>query len=232
MTTSSIGKKNIASLIAIAFACSSLTGCQGTPFGGLSMPGWGNATRVQPPATGSFQAPGNYNGGVGTTGSLPAPVTTTITTPPGGVPAIGPMQGGIRTSQMSTSPPQWVNTIANAQNQLQSASQNARTAVQQGADQLNSRVEQASARVDRFGQGVVQAGQILNEAATTPLIASPSNLTDRSFAPNADGIPGTNGYGAASPTGATMQGSPSTLGVPTTSSPVDPNAQWRSPTSR
>ncbi len=211
-------KRPSITIVFIAGIASTMVGCQSSPFNGFSFPNWGAPTKVTAPSTGSFQAPGSYNGSVGTGSSSSTAPTTTILTPAGGIPPNGPMQNGFRTSQLPNTTSPLVGSITNAQNQLQNATINTRNTVQQGADQLNNRVEQASARIDRFSQGVVQASQILSEAATLPVTPNTTGVyADRSFAPSAEGIPGTNGYGA---TGASYS-------VPVTTN--DPNAQWRSP---
>jgi hypothetical protein len=182
-------KKNIAcSLLLIA-----LSGCQGALPGinGLSQPG-----RVPPPATGSYQVPGTYSGATGPAGpSAPRPAGQSAPTV-GAMPTGGPM----------------VDPVASAQNQLKQATDSARAAVMQSTQSIQNQVEQAGARADRIGAGVVQASQILNDAAHGTLPPVP---------------PGSPGF--ASPNAAGMSGSVSDRDTETA---ADPNAQWRKPTPR
>jgi hypothetical protein len=135
------------SSLSFVVVLAALTGCQGTFPGinGLSQPG-----RVPPPATGSYQIPGAYSGAPG---APPADPSKSVSSTPGAP---------------------WVDQVAAAQNQLKQATDNARAAVLQSTQQIQSQVEQASARADRFGAGVVQASQVLNEAAQAPPPPPPS----------------------------------------------------------
>lgn len=191
-----------AKTIALAVLVSSFAGCQGTPtfqnpFGGLGtgLQGLTTPSRVPPPATGSFQVPGSYNN---TTNGAPTTTSSGINNPA----TRGAAPGTMTTGQFQPPSAILANNIAAAQAQLQSVTDNTRNAVQQTAGQINSRVEQASARIDRFGNGVVQASNILSEAA------QPANYTaDVSMPPT------------STPTAA---GRISDV-------PADPNAAWRRP---
>jgi hypothetical protein len=99
-----------------------------------------------------------------------------------------------------------VDQVAAAQNQLKQATDEARAAVIQSTQNLQGQVEQAATRADRIGAGVVQASQVLSDAATGPLSSGP--LSSGSSAPASSGS-------SAPPAIAT-----------------DPNAQWRTPRPR
>ena len=140
-----------------------LVGCRGAApsfsqvFSGLNAP-----ARVPPPAQGSFQVPGTYSGGTGSTAN-----------PPGSGLGGSSFGNSIKTSQNPLPTSNLLNGISNAQSQLLTATNNARNSVNRAADGINSSVEQASARVDRLSQGVSQASAILSEAVTEPMV-SPS----------------------------------------------------------
>jgi hypothetical protein len=141
------------------------TGCRGTApsfsqmFGGLNAP-----ARVPPPAQGSYQVPGSYSGGVGTSGATTNNGLGTSS-----------FSNGMKTSQNTFPPSNLLNGISNAQSQILTASNNARNSVNRAADGINSSVEQASARVDRLNQGVTQAGAILTEAVNAPIVPADAN---------------------------------------------------------
>lgn len=193
-----------------------MTGCQGNPLSGISN-SWNQATRVPPPATGSFQTgPGAYTGPGPATNAAPAAANAN------------------KTSQVSPTGVPLVDNLNNAQNQLQAATNNARNAVFNSTNSINSQVELASARVNRFGEGVVQASQVLSDAARDPIPVPPVGPST-SFATSPSGLPGTSGY--AAPTAGALPSN----SVPSTSSPSsssgrigdtveDPNASWRKPT--
>lgn len=155
------------------------------------LPGIGGLSqpgRVPPPPTGSYQVPGTYSGGTG--------ANPTVGSVPNGVP--------------------FVDQVAAAQNQLKQATDSARAAVMQSTQNLQSQVDQASARADKMGAGVVQASQILSDAAMgslppiPPAMPAASGTTGSSLpAQSPPGLPGASGSLAD-------EGSP----------------QWRKPTPR
>ena len=187
--------KQMRKVLSFSLVMVAVSGCQG-PLPGIS--GLGQPGRVPPPPTGSYQVPGSYSGASGAT-------------PPGGLKSATPAMGtGVAPSVgalPSGSP--WVDQVASAQNQLKQATDNARAAVMQSTQSLQNQVEQASARADKMGAGVVQASQILGDAARGTL---PSD------------IPSNSGAG-----GSGISGSLSDQGGTTV---TDPNAQWRKPTPR
>ena len=149
-----------------------LSGCKGTPlpfpqsFGGLGSP-----NRVPAPADGSFQVPGSYSGSNGTSSN-----------PGGGLGGSSFNSGnsatapnGMKTSQTNLPVTNFVNGISAAESQIRTATNNALSTVNRATEDVNNRVEQASARVDRFGAGVVQASNILSEAAYAP-VNGPQNV--------------------------------------------------------
>ncbi|MEQ1825970.1 MAG: hypothetical protein ABL921_08475 [Pirellula sp.] len=155
--------------VSLAFSPIVLTGCRGTPFslpeslGGIG----GASSRVPPPATGSFQVPQSYSGpnannsGLGSSSFAPNSGTTSAT--------------GFKTSQVSQPVSNFVSGISAAQSQLRTATNNALNTVNRTAQDVNSTVENATARVDRFGEGIVQASAILNDAASAPLLPAASD---------------------------------------------------------
>ncbi len=143
-----------------------LSGCKGAPLPfPQSMGGLGSPTRVPAPADGSFQVPGSYSGPNGTSSN-----------PGGGLGGtsfksdnnIAP-PNGMKTSQTNVPVTNFVNGISAAESQFRTATNNALSSVSRATADVNNRVEQASARVDRFGAGVVQASNILSEAAYAPV---------------------------------------------------------------
>ena len=161
------------------------SGCRGTApafsqaFSGLSAP-----ARVPPPAQGSFQVPGSYSGGVGSSSN-----------PTGKGLGGSSFDNGSKSSQNTLPTSNLIDKFSNAQSQLLSASNNARNSVNRAADGINSSVEQASARVDRLGQGVVQASAILSEAAKTPIVSAAAERANMNYsgseqAPIVDSISG------------------------------------------
>jgi hypothetical protein len=194
----------------------SLAGCAGNPLNGIAN-SWNQATRVPPPATGAFQPTGgNYSG--------PGPASASAN----GAPAAGsPPANAFKSSQNTSSGVPLVDNIVAAESQFKAATDNARNAVVQSTNSINSQVELASARLNRLGDGVVQASQVLSDAARDP-IPVPPVTPSTSFATSPTGLPGTSGY-AAPPTGS----------LPSTSSNgrigdtvEDPNAAWRKPAPR
>ena len=168
----------VATILALSFAsaiAAETTGCRGTApafskaFSSLSDP-----ARVPPPAQGSFQVPGSYSGGVGSSAN---PASKGL----GG----SSFENGPKTSQNTLPTSNLIDRFSNAQSQLLSASNNARNSVNRAADGINSSVEQANARVDRFGQGVVQASAVLSEAANTPIVSSAPERFDMNYSGNA-----------------------------------------------
>jgi hypothetical protein len=160
-------------------------------------------TRVPPPATGSFATPNPYSN---TPGAV-APTTSATPT-------------GVKTSQFNpVEQPanQVLATINQTQSQLQSATNQALDTVYRTADDLNSRMDSASARINRLGQGVVQAGAILSDAAS-------ASLSDTNHASLSD----TNHASLSDTNHASLSDAPA-AGASTAS---DPNAAWRRPTPR
>lgn len=169
-----------------------LTGCQGALPGisGLGQPG-----RVPPPATGSYQVPGAYSGGAGK--SLGAASSTAAPPSLGVAPAGSP----------------WVDQVASAQNQLKQATDSARAAVFDSTQNIQNQVDQAASRADRISAGVVQASQVLSDAAVGPLpaggsvpVSASSQITD------------------SVPSGSLSDQAPAP--------PIESNPQWRKPTPR
>jgi hypothetical protein len=170
-----------------------LSGCQGALPGinGLSQPG-----RVPPPATGSYQVPGTYSGPNGAAGPNAPRTGATPNATVGAASTGGPL----------------IDPVVAAQNQLKQATDSARAAVMQSTQSIQSQVEQASARADRVGAGVVQASQILNDAALGALPPVPPGSPGL-VTPNASGVSGS-------------------MSDQSTEIATDPNAQWRKPTPR
>lgn len=201
-------------------------GCQGNPLTNLTS-AWNQPTRVPPPATGAFQPTGAYSGNTGMGSNSGAGMAAP--------PAIGGAAAGMKTSQVNPTGVPYVDSIASAQSQLKAASDSARNSINQTTNSINSQVELASARLDRFSNGVVQASQVLADAAQDPSPVPPV-VPSTSYATSPAGLPGTSGYGAPSTGG----GLPSTSGVPVTSGSSgrigdtveDSNAQWRKPVPR
>ncbi len=202
------GAKGIGTFCLIAGA---LSGCQGSATSlrqslgsfGAGFQNLGAPTRVPPPETGSFQTPGQYSTSSSPAGTMmPTGASSKGNTmgqprfdgatnmgPRNSPSSLGP--SGPRTA-FNNGPSPLLESISAAESQLLNATNAARNTVNRTADQLNSRVEQASARADRFGQGVVQAGSILAEAAAPietfssefdapapPLPASPASASGR-----------------------------------------------------
>jgi hypothetical protein len=143
-----------------------VSGCKGTPLPfSQSFSGLGGPTRVPAPADGSFQVPSSYSGPNGTSsnpgsglGGSSFNSANSATAP-----------NGMKTSQSNLPVTNFVNGISAAESQIRAATNNALSTVNRATEDVNNRVEQASARVDRFGAGVVQASNILSEAAYAPV---------------------------------------------------------------
>ncbi len=164
----------IARLVLAASMAAVVTGCKGTApsftqaFGGLTAP-----ARVPPPAQGSFQVPGSYSGGAGTSAS------------PAGSGLGGSSFGNsMKTSQNSLPTNNLFNSISNAQSQVIAASNNLRNNVNRTADEINSSVELASARADRFSQAGAQSIAAFSEAAAAPLVVNGDRLNNTNYPPS------------------------------------------------
>jgi len=138
------------------------TGCRGTAptfsqaFSSLSAP-----ARVPPPAQGSFQVPGSYTGGPGSP-----------TNPASGGLGGSSFGNGMKTSQMAPQNGNVFNGIAQAQSQFLTATNNARNSVNRAADGIISSAEHVGARAELVGQGLTQAGAIITESATAPVVTA------------------------------------------------------------
>jgi hypothetical protein len=122
--------------------------------------GINSASRVPPPATGSFAVPNTYTNGAAGAGGLSGngPVN------PG---ASSPTLGALQTNNIGSGvaySDQMLSSVNRIQSRIQDTSNQVRDGVVRTTDALNSRVEQAGAKVNRFGEGVVQAGAILSES--------------------------------------------------------------------
>jgi len=210
---------------AIGFAAVALPGCQGTPLAGMA--NWNQATRVPPPATGSFEVPGAYSGGtgMGTNAASPAPNQNA---------GLGAPSSLSSPSAMTANNP-FVNQMTAAQNHLKQATDSARAAVYQSTSQVQGQVDQASAKLDQIGNGVVQAGQVVSDAFQDPPPGFPLTPGAPSgYALEGSGYPGTESSSVA-PASAPSNAGEST--APPASGRIgdtveDPNAQWRKPTPR
>ncbi|MFN7876514.1 MAG: hypothetical protein ACK5PB_14445 [Pirellula sp.] len=136
-----------------------LSGCAGV--NGLSNGlGINSASRVPPPATGSFAIPNSYTNGAAGTGGLSG------NTPPSIGPS-SPTLGALQTNNIGSGVAygdQVLSSVNRIQSRIQDTSNQVRDGVVRTTDALNSRVEQASSKVNRIGEGVVQAGAILSES--------------------------------------------------------------------
>ena len=174
-----------------------VSGCKGTPLPfSQSFSGLGGPTRVPAPADGSFQVPGSYSGQNGTSsnpgsglGGSSFNSVNSATAP-----------NGMKTTQSNLPVTNFVNGISAAESQIRTATNNALSTVNRATEDVNTRVEQASARVDRFGAGVVQASNILSEAAYAPVngpqtvqnLPSPTAPIRQNSIPSASGQIGDN----------------------------------------
>jgi len=173
------------------------TGCRGTalPFS-QSFSGLGGPTRVPAPADGSFQVPGSYSGPNGTSSNPGSGLGGSSFN--SGNSAAAP--NGMKTSQTNLPVTNFVNGISAAESQIRTATNNALSTVNRATEDVNNRVEQASARVDRFNAGVVQASNILSEAAYGPVngqqnvqnLPSPTSPSRQNSIPSASGQIGDN----------------------------------------
>lgn len=172
---SKTNRKHIVASLALAMGlAAAVAGCKGTApgfsqaFGGLTAP-----ARVPPPAQGSFQVPGSYSGGVGSSAN---PSASGL-----GGSSFG---NGMKTSQSSQPANNLFNSISNAQAQVLSASNSFRNSVNRTAEDINSSVELASARVDRLNQGGAQAIAVFSEAATAPIASSGTEHSKMNYPAN------------------------------------------------
>ena len=155
--TRSPRKRNNNMFVGIALAVvTSMSGCTGLNNTIPQALGINRSARVPPPGTGSFATPNNYtNNGSGANAS-PAPAATSPTT-------TAPKTSQFNPVEQPAS--QFLSSINSAQSRIQQVTSQARDTVNRTAEDINSSVEAAGGRIDRFGQGVVQAGAILSEAA-------------------------------------------------------------------
>ena len=163
----------IATLALAANLAVAVLGCKGTApgfskaFGGLTAP-----ARVPPPAQGSFQVPGTYSGGVGSSAN------------PGGGLGGSSFGNGTKTSQNTLPTNNLFNSISNAQSQVLTATNNVRNSVNRTAEDINSSVEMASARADRFSQAGAQSIAAFSEAATAPLVVNGTERNNSNYPVN------------------------------------------------
>jgi hypothetical protein len=145
--------------IACLGAVLSLTGCAGV--NGLSQTlGINSASRVPPPATGSFTVPNSYTNGAPGAGGI------SNSNPLGAAnesPSLGALQSNSVGSGVAYGD-QVLSSVNRIQSRIQDTSNQVRDGVARTADVFNSRVEQAGARVNRIGEGVVQAGAIITDS--------------------------------------------------------------------
>ena len=147
------------SILGCGLIIASLSGCAG--MNGLSHGlGINSASRVPPPATGSFAIPNTYTNGAAGTGGLSGNGSVN---PGASSPTLGALQTNSVGSGVAYSD-QVLSSVNRIQSRIQDTSNQVRDGVVRTTDALNSRVEQASAKVNRFGEGVVQAGAILSES--------------------------------------------------------------------
>lgn len=155
--TQNLHKRKHNVLVGIAIAVvASVSGCTGLNNSIPQALGINSAARVPPPGTGSFATPNNYtNNGSGANGNS-------------ALGSVSPSIPGPKTSQFNPAAQptnQLLSGINSAQSKFLQVTNQARDTVNRTAEGINSGVEAASGRIDRFGQGVVQAGAILSEAA-------------------------------------------------------------------
>jgi hypothetical protein len=167
------------SLVVCSVGIASLTGCAG--MNGLSNSlGINSASRVPPPATGSFTIPNTYtNGAPGANG-------VSGVSPSNAGPA-SPTLGALQSNNVGSGiayGDQVLSSVNRIQSRIQDTSNQVRDGVVRTTDALNSRVEQASAKVNRIGEGVVQAGAIisdsLEEASNIPAPITPAPIVSSS----------------------------------------------------
>ena len=154
-------RPKIAVGIALA-ACAGLPGCTGMNQSVSQSLGMNSGTRVPPPATGSYATPNSYTGNGAASPQVQVPQQ----------PGISPGQAAPNATSyfnpLTQPTNQIVNSINNAQNQFNQATEQARNSVVQTADNLNNRLNTASERIDRFNQGVTQASAIMQDAIQAP----------------------------------------------------------------
>lgn len=167
------------SLAVCSLGIASLTGCAG--MNGLSHSlGINSASRVPPPATGSFTIPNSYtNGATGANGV--SGVNPSNTGPSS--PTLGALQSSNVGSGIAYGD-QVLSSVNQIQSRIQDTTNQVRDGVIRSTDSLNSRVEQANAKVNRFGEGVVQAGAIISdsfeEASNIPAPIAPAPIVPSS----------------------------------------------------
>ncbi len=149
------------------------SGCRGTaPSFSQAFSSFAAPARVPPPAQGSFQVPSSYSGANGAA----IPTNSGIGNPANSGLGGSSFGNGPRTSQNMSPTSNLFDGISNAQSQILSVTNNARNSFNRTADGINSSVELAGARADRIGQGVSQAGAILSEAVTAPIVSANNEI--------------------------------------------------------
>jgi hypothetical protein len=166
----------------------SLTGCAG--MNGLSQTlGINSASRVPPPATGSFTVPNSYTTGAPGAGGV-------SNASPAGFASESSSLGALQSRSVGSGVAygdQVLSSVNRIQSRIQDTSNQVRDGVARTADAFNSRVEQAGARVNRIGEGVVQAGAIISDSfeeasnimtpvAPAPIV--PTKTHTNNFAPD------------------------------------------------
>jgi hypothetical protein len=167
------------SVLVSGFCIATLSGCAG--MNGLSQTlGINSASRVPPPATGSFATPNTYTNGATGAGGLSG---TPPSTPGTSSPTLGALQSNNIGSGAAYGD-QVLSSVNRIQSRIQDTSNQVRDGVVRTTGALNSRVEQASAQVNRIGDGVVQAGAIisssLEEASNIPAPITPAPIVSSS----------------------------------------------------
>jgi len=213
--------RNLARVVCLSTLPLSLVfcGCQTNP---LTNTPWNSASRVPPPNAPSVLPSAPY---------APTPGNGTATP---GMPGVGlqPRPQGATNSHASTgsqaSTGSVLDPLAEAQNQLKLASDNARQAVSRSAQSINNGVVQASGTIQSaFGDALPLPPVVMPASGSSPTMASPTMASPTMASPT-----------MGSPTmGSPTMGSP-TMGSITDSASGDPaaqldqNAQWRKPTPR
>ncbi len=198
--------RNLARVVCLSTLPLSLVfcGCQTNP---LTNTPWNSASRVPPPNAPSVLPSAPY---------APTPGNGTATP---GMPGVGlqPRPQGATNSQASTgsqtSTGSVLDPLAEAQNQLKLASDNARQAVSRSAQSINNGVVQASGTIQSaFGDALPLPPVVMPASGSSPTMASPTMASPT----------------MASPTMGSITDSAS--GDP--AAQLDQNAQWRKPTPR
>lgn len=127
------------SAVLVSSLLSMAVGCQSNSM--MTMP-WNQPTRVPPPS-----APTN----------LPT------------APYTNPINPAVPKSVSSYSNSPLTDAVSSAQNELRTATENARSAIEKSANSVNNTVSQAGARLDRVGSGVVQATGIIESSLMDPI---------------------------------------------------------------